>query len=98
MEILKLLIPMIIFIDIITIVFIVTDSVYFFDNEKNKLILIVLFLPIVGAIYILTKLRDDIMWYVGISVVALAFICMGGNNRLDLYFCMKIFAKLGKLF
>ena len=97
MEFLKAILPMLIVIDILTIIFILKDSVYFFDEEKGKLILLVLLLPIVGAIYILTKLRDDIMWYVDLSVVTLALICIGGANRWDFYFCMKILGSLSKV-
>ena len=90
-------IMMIIFIDILTIVFIVKDDRYFFDEEKTKLIFVVLVLPIVGAVYIGTKLRDDIKWYVGMAVVTLALICSTRLNRWDLYYCMKILSRLGKL-
>ena len=60
-------------IDILTIVFIVKDDRYFFDDEKLKLSLLVIFLPIVGSIYVLSKLRDDIRWYVGFTGVAFYF-------------------------
>jgi len=96
-EILITIIPTVIVIDIMTIIFIVKDCVYFFDEEKPKLIMIVLFLPIVGVVYILMRLRDDIKWYVGASIVVLAFTCSGANNRLDFYFCMKILSKLEKV-
>ena len=91
------LVLMIIIIDIMTILFIYKDERYFFDNEKSKLILLVIFLPIVGAIYVMTKLRDDIKWYVGSAGVVLAITCSMGSNRLGLYFCMNILSKLGKL-
>ena len=88
---------MVVVIDILTIVFIIKDDRYFFDDEKSKLILIVIFLPIIGAIYVGTKLREDIIWYVGGAVVALALLCSTGPNRWDWYFCMKILGRLGKL-
>ena len=91
------IIMIVIVIDILTIVFIVKDDRYFFDEEKPKLIFVVLILPIVGAIYIGTKLRDDIKWYVGMAVVTLALICSTRLNRWDLYYCMKILSRLGKL-
>lgn len=84
-------------IDIATIIFIVKDDRYFFDDEKSKLILLVLFLPIIGAIYVLTKLRDDIRWYVGLAVVTLVITCTSSPNRWSLHFCMNILSNLGKV-
>ena len=82
-------------IDIMAIIFILKDEKYFFDNEKSWLVLLVILLPIVGVLYLLTRLKNG--WYVGIGVAVLAFTCTGNFNRLSLHFCIKIFGKLGKL-
>ena len=53
--------------DIILVLFILKDKKYFFEDEKLKLILFVVFVPIVGAIYVLRQLRSDYGWYVAIA-------------------------------
>lgn len=88
---------MVVVADILTIIFIVKDDRYFFDDEKRKLVFLVILLPILGFIYVLTKLRDDIKWYVGLAGFMLVMLCSSGFNRWDWYFCTKILSRLGKL-
>ncbi|CAA6812217.1 MAG: Unknown protein [uncultured Sulfurovum sp.] len=87
----------IIIIDVITIVFILRDERYFFDDEKPKLILIVLFLPIIGVLYILTKLKSDIEWYVGIGGFVIVLTCFTVPHPRAATICIDILRLLGKL-
>ncbi|HFS67554.1 MAG TPA: hypothetical protein ENK67_05005 [Flavobacteriia bacterium] len=91
-----IIIPIII-IDIAIILFIIKDERYFFDDEKSKLIWITLLLPIIGAIYVLAKIRDDIHWYLILSGITIIVTCGLSANRWGLYFCMKILKNLAKL-
>ena len=53
--------------DLILVIFIMYDKKYFFEGEKLNLILFVVFVPMVGAIYVLRQLRSDFGWYVAIA-------------------------------
>jgi len=87
----------IVILDILTIVFIIKDDRYFFDSEKSGLILIVLFLPILGAFYILSKLRDDIRLYIALGVLVFVGTCVFSSNRWSFSICIKLLGQMGKL-
>lgn len=57
----------IIVLDILLVIFIMLDHKYFFPEEKLKLIAFVIFVPVIGAIYVLKQLRGDLGWYVAIG-------------------------------
>ena len=58
--------------DLVVIYLISSDEKYFFEEEKLKLIFMVLFLPIVGAIWALIKFKDELGWYIMIIVFFLS--------------------------
>ena len=74
-----------IILDIVLVLFILNDKKYFFVDEKLKLILFVIFVPIIGAIYVLRQLRSDFGWYVAIAsfLVSMTLWC---HSR----FCLEI--------
>jgi len=57
----------IIVLDIILVIFIMKDKKYFFEDEKFKLILLVVCIPVFGAMYVLRQFRGDWGWYVLIA-------------------------------
>ena len=62
-------ITFIILINIYTHIKIIKDTIYFLDKEKTKYILIVWFLPIIGAIICLYRLNINRLFYVGVALV-----------------------------
>ena len=66
------LIILLIVLDLIVIYLIYSDKKYFFEEEKLKLIFMVLFLPVVGAIWVLMKFKDEFGWYIMIIVLAIS--------------------------
>ena len=86
----------IIILDIILVLFILKDKKYFFEEEKIKLILMVIFIPIFGGIYVLRQFRSDFGWYVAIATF-LVSITLWCHSRFCLainYFFTKTLAKI----
>jgi len=82
-----LLVLLIIF-DLTVIFLIASDEKYFFEEEKLKLIFTVLLLPIVGAIWVLMKFKDELGWYIMLVVffISVALWC-------DSRYCTRVALK-----
>ena len=66
--------------DLVVIYLISSDEKYFFEEEKLKLIFMVLFLPIVGAIWVLINFKDELGWYIMIIVFFLSIALWCGSR------------------
>ena len=74
------LVFLLVILDLTVIYLIVSDEKYFFEEEKLKLIFMVTFLPIVGAILVLMKFKDELGWYIMIVVFFLSIALWCGSR------------------
>ena len=93
------LIVLLIVLDLIVIYLIYSDEKYFFEEEKLKLIFMVLFLPVVGAIWVLMKFKDELGWYIMIIVlfISLALWCDSRLCHRAAFWLLDILKDLMKL-